>query len=65
MKFRNSLVVSATALGRETRTSPNRVRRIAQELTESGDICVVTTPTGRQFLTPVDGERLFKALVAK
>ncbi len=65
MTFDDAPLIPTTALFRAAMVSPTRGNKVLDRLCELGEISLTHTPTGRDFLSPRDGEKAFKALSEK
>jgi murein DD-endopeptidase MepM/ murein hydrolase activator NlpD len=64
MTFHDAPLIPTTNLYREARVSAVHGRTIVRQLREAHQITPITTPTGRELLSPRDGEVVFAALTS-
>jgi hypothetical protein len=62
MKFEDAPLVPTPPLFREAKVSPVRGKSVQTQLTQAGRINPVSTPTGRDLLTPPHARILFEEL---
>ena len=62
MSYSDTALILTTTLFRAAMVSSTRGNRVMNILREKGEISPVKTPTGRELLTPADGETVFIAL---
>lgn len=63
MSFEDLATIPANNIYRAALVSGPRGERVLNELRAAHAIKPVTTPTGRELLTPADGKRLYDAIV--
>ena len=62
VSYSDTALILTTTLFRAAMVSSTRGNRVINSLREKGKISPVKTPTGRELLTPTDGETVFNAL---
>ena len=64
LDFEDLPVIAAKSLIREARVSETRGKKVLDKLRKAGEIHPIMTPTRRLNMTPEDGRRFYKELLA-